>query len=103
MTLGSLLVALLIPSGIAVWLSGHRDSCSRFLAGDRSRPSTQMVAVGAQTMEVPCTEWIPRQPIAVQLLCLVELVAVLVLGIHVAGDVRDWMQMRPGSGRGRER
>ncbi len=88
-TLWSLLVVLLLPSGLAVWMSGHPDSCSRFLAGDRSRPSTQMVAIGTEMVAVPCTQWLPRQSMWIQLLCLMELVAVMVFAIHLAGDWRD--------------
>ena len=94
MTLGSLLVALLIPSGMAVWWGGHRDSCSRFLAGDKSRPPTQMVAVGSQMMEVPCEQWLPRQPAAVQMWWLMEGLAVMVFAIHAVGDVRDRLRAR---------
>ena len=93
-TLWSLLVALLIPSGMAVWLSGHRDSCARFLAGDRSLPPTQMVAAGTQMVEVPCTVWLPRQPMWIQILCLVELVVVMVFALHLVGDWRDRRRRR---------
>ena len=86
----SLLMALLIPSGMAVWLSGHPDSCSRFLAGDRSRPPSQMVAAGTQMVEVPCTVWLPRQSMWIQLLCLAELVVVMVFAwCMLVGDWRD--------------
>ena len=93
MTLGSLLVALLIPSGMAMWLSGHRDNCSRYLAGDRSLPPTQMVAAGSQVVEVPCQEWLPRQSMWIQMLCLVELVVVIVFVLHLVGDLRDWKRV----------
>ncbi len=93
-TLGALLLALLIPSGIAFWRGGHPDSCSRFLAGDRSRPPTQRVEVGTEVMEVPCEQWLPRQPGAIQLLSLVELLTVLVFAIHAVGDVRDSIERR---------
>ncbi len=93
-TLGSLLLALLIPSGMAVWLSGHRDSCARFLAGDRSLPPSQMVAAGTQMVEVPCTEWLPRQSMWIQILCLVELVVVMVFVLHAVGDWRERRRMR---------
>jgi len=93
-TMVSLFLALLIPSGMSLWFSGHRDSCSRYLAGDRTRPPTQMVEMGSQMVEVPCEQWAPRQPMEVQLLCLAELLVVLVFVIHAAGDIREWMQVR---------
>ncbi len=94
MTLGSLLLALLIPSGISVWLSGHPDGCARFLAGDRTLPPTQRVEVGSEVLEIPCDQWLPRQPIGVQAWCLLELLAVLVFALHAFGDVRDSMERR---------
>ncbi len=94
MTLGSLLLALLIPSGISVWLSGHRDNCSRFLAGDRTLPPTQTVDVGLERIEVRCTDWLPRQTVTIQLLCFAELLTVLVFALHAVGDVRESMERR---------
>ncbi len=100
MTLGSLLLALLIPSGMALWSSGHRDSCSRFLAGDTSRPRTQMVAIGSEMLEVPCEAWLPRQTMGVQIVSLLELLVLVVFAIHAVGDAREWMVWRRGrSGR----
>ena len=93
-TLWSALAVLLIPSGIALWKSGHRDSCSRYLAGDRSVPPTQMVAAGGQIVEVPCTEWLPRQSNWIQMFCLTELCAVMVFAVNAVGDWRDGRGMR---------
>ena len=90
LTLGLFLVALLLPSGLSMWLSGHRDACSRYLAGDRSLAPTQMVEVGADIVAIPCEEWTPRQRPAIQILCLVELVVVIVFAIHALGDLADW-------------
>lgn len=86
-TLGLFLLALVIPSGIALWSSGHRDSCSRYLAGDRSLPATQMIQAGDRAIEVPCEQWLVRQPLMVQVFCLLEGVVVFVMGVNLFGDV----------------
>lgn len=88
-TVWLLIVTLLIPSGIAVWSTGHRDSCSRFLAGDSSRPATVLVETAGRMVAVPCSEWLPRQPLTVQLLCLAEIVALLMLVLNGFGDLRE--------------
>ena len=96
-TLRLILVALLIPSGLAVWQTGHRDNCSRFLAGDASRPATTMVEAGGHMVEVPCSQWLPRQPLGVQLLCLAEGVLLLIVLINVFGDVIEAKKVRGGA------
>ena len=83
------MAALMIPLGIALWSAGHTDACSRFLAGDSTRPGSVMVETAGHMVEVPCSQWLPRQPQMVQRLCLVEAALVLVLGLNALGDVVD--------------
>jgi hypothetical protein len=96
------MAAVMIPLGIALWSTGRRDPCSRYQRGDTSEPATQLVETAGRAIAVPCSQWLPRQPQAVQLLCLVEGVVVLVLGLNLLGDVVD--RRKAGAlGRGRQR
>jgi hypothetical protein len=93
-TLFSLLLALLLAAGIALRNAWQKDECSRYLAGDRSAPATQTVLSGTRAIEVPCTDWIDRQPQTVLLLCLVDVALFVIFALNAAADVRAWMQRR---------
>lgn len=95
-TIWLLFVSVLIPSGIALWSTEHRDSCSRFLAGDNSRPASVLVETGGRMVAVPCSQWLPRQPLAVQLLCGIEIVVILMLALNGFGDFRDSRAIQVG-------
>jgi len=93
-TLFSLLLGLLLASGIRLWAVGHRDDCDRYMAGETKLPASQWVVSGTRTIEVPCNDWVLRQPMAVQLLCLADLVLIVVFVLHGLGDARRWFERR---------
>jgi hypothetical protein len=93
-TLFSLLLGLMLAAGIWRWTDGHKDDCSRFLAGDKSAPASEWVVSGTRTIEVPCNDWTMRQPMRVQVLCLLDLVVVVVFVMSALSDARDQFALR---------
>ena len=98
-TIFTFVVMLLIPLGLRAWTATHIDNCERVIAPGRTLPTSVYVESGTRTVEVPCSEWLPRQPLWVQLLCLVELAIAMVFLLSVW---RDRMQ-RKGRNVGRRR
>jgi hypothetical protein len=90
----TLMLALVLGSGIAMWVAWHPDSCSRYLRGEPTLPSTQEVEMGGRTVYVPCEQWYPRQTMAMQTACLVEFALIGVLVVFAAGDGVDWWRRR---------
>ena len=100
-TLFSFLLALLLASGIRLWSVEQRDECARFLAGDKSYPASQVVVEGTRTVIVPCKQWLPRQPLAVQVLCLVDLLLAALFAMNALADAREGLarwRRRRGTG-----
>ena len=97
-TLGSFMLALLLTAGIYLWSAEHGDDCARYMAGDTSLPSSEMVDVGGHQVEVQCGQWLLRQSVAVQILCLVDLVVVIVFTLNAVGNFLEWKRMK-GVGR----
>ena len=93
-TLFSFLLALLLATWIRLWTVGQRDECARFLAGDKSYPASQVVVEGTRTVVVPCKQWLPRQPVAVQVLCLVDLLLTVLFAMNALADARDGLARR---------
>ena len=93
-TLFSLLLGLMLATGIRYWSDGLRDNCARYMAGDKSLPASEWVVSGTRTIEVPCSDWIMRQPMRVQLLCLLDLVLAVVFVLNALADLRDWLEIR---------
>jgi hypothetical protein len=93
-TLFSLLLALLLWAGIALRNARQKDECTRYLAGDSSAPATQTVVTGTRVIEVPCTDWMDRQPQSVLLLCLIDVLLLVMFALNAATDVRRWVQVR---------
>ena len=95
-TLFSLLFALLLATGIRLWSDSgaQRDACAPYLAGDKSAQSSEYVASGTRMIAVPCRDWIMRQPLRVQILCLLDLALALVFLLNALGDLRDWLHLR---------
>ena len=92
MTIFSLLLALLLATGIRRWYLGQRDDCRRYLAGDASFPSAQVVVSGNRTIVVPCDQWWMRQPTIVQMLCLLDLLLAVVFVVNALQDARAWFE-----------
>ena len=93
-TLFSLLLGLMLAMGIWQWASAHKDECSRYLAGDKTAASSEWVVSGTRIIEVPCSDWTMRQPLRVQVLCLLDLVVFALFAVNALADVRDQSEMR---------
>jgi hypothetical protein len=100
-TIFSLLLALLLTTGIRRWYLGRRDDCARYLAGDTSLPSAQVVVSGTRTIVVPCDQWWLRQPTIVQMLCLLDLLLAAVFVVNGLQDTRAWIERRRGNAQAR--
>ncbi len=87
-TVLSFLLAALVGLGILAWDQLKVDDCDR--AGSAGASMTVPVGTTGRKREqqvVPCSNWLPRQPRAVQAWCLVELSLVAVFGLSLAADV----------------
>jgi len=93
-TLYSMLTALLLTAGLYLWNANRWDDCQRYVAGDKSLPSSQIVESEGDSVEVPCEQWFPRQSPTILLLCLFDLVLIVVFVLNALSDVRDWRQDR---------
>jgi len=98
-TLFSLLLGLMLATGIMYWTGGLRDNCARYLAGDKTLPATEWVVSGTRTIEVSCDDWTMRQPMRIQILCLLDIVLAVLFVLNALIDLRNWLEMRR---RGRE-
>jgi hypothetical protein len=93
-TLFSLLLALMLGTGIRLWDAQQRDNCALYMAGDKSALASEMVMSGTRQIEVPCRDWIMRQPLLVQVLCLLDVLLAVVFLLNVLGDLQDWLRQR---------
>ncbi|MGA1981103.1 MAG: hypothetical protein ABSG84_01410 [Acidobacteriaceae bacterium] len=93
-TLFSLLLALLLGVGIRLWTEDQRDACTPYLAGDTKVPSSEWVMSGTRTIEVSCNDWIMRQPLRVQILCLVDVILAVLFLLNALSDLREWLEFR---------
>ena len=100
-TIFSLLLSLLLATGIRRWYLGQRDDCRRYLAGDTSFPAAQVVVSGTRTIVVPCDQWWLRQPVAVQMLCLLDLLLATVFAVTGLQDTRAWLERRHANAQAR--
>lgn len=95
-TLYSLLLCLLLGTGLRKWSMAHPDNCDRYLAGDKKLPPSEYVISGSRQIVVPCNQWLVRQPDWVQILCLVDLFLAGVFVMNAAGDVKSGIEKRWG-------
>jgi len=93
-TLFSFLLAMLLATGLLRWNAERRDACSEYQAGDRTAPASIYAVSGARAIVVPCNDWLARQPMTVQILCLVELVLMSMFVLNGLMDLRDWRKRR---------
>jgi hypothetical protein len=98
LTIFSLLLGLVLATGIRLWYIGQRDPCARYLAGDTKGQSSQAVVSGSRVIIVPCNNWPMRQPDWVQILCLLDLALGAIFAVNAAIDLRNWHQMRRHAG-----
>lgn len=93
-TLFSLLLGLLLASGIWMWTSGHPDQCARAAAPDGSMPASEYVVSGTRQIVVPCNDWFMRQPLSIQVLSLLELLLAVIFALNALLDLQGWQRMR---------
>jgi hypothetical protein len=93
-TLFSLLLALLLGVGIRQWTDGQRDACTPYLSGDAQAQKSEWVSSGTRQVEVRCTDWIARQPLRVQILCLLDVVLTVMFVLNALSDLRDRLERR---------
>lgn len=93
-TLFSLLLALLLGVGIRLWTDGQRDACTPYLSGDTKAQKSEWVISGTRQIEVPCTDWFTRQPVRVQILCMLDVVLAVLFLLNALSDLRDWLELR---------
>lgn len=93
-TIFSLLLGLMLAMGLWLRNTQQTDNCSRYMAGDKSLPASEYVVTGSRTVVVPCSDWLARQPVWVQVLCLVELALGVVFVLNALLDLRNLLEMR---------
>jgi hypothetical protein len=93
-TIFSLLLALIIVVVLRAWLIDHRDNCDRYMAGDRTVPPSEYIESGTRTVEVPCNEWLLRQPAWVQGVCLLDLTVLVVFALSGWQDAARRYRLR---------
>jgi hypothetical protein len=95
-TIFSLVLALLIFGGIRARVAEHRDNCDRYMAGDRTVPASEYVEEGTRTVEVPCNAWLQRQPLWMQLVCMLDFAVIVVFVLNAVADILRWRRARRG-------
>jgi hypothetical protein len=93
-TIYSLLLAMMLGLGIRMWAAEQRDDCQLYLSGKKAAPASVLVVSGSRQIEVSCNDWIMRQSMKVQLLCLIDLVICVIFFFNALSDLQQWAQMR---------
>jgi hypothetical protein len=57
-------------------------------------PKSEWVISGTRQIEVPCSDWSMRQPLAVQVFCLLDLLLAVVFLLNALLDLQGWLRMR---------
>ncbi len=84
-TIFAFLLMLLVTAALFAWNNSKRDECD--LAGP-SRAMTQVPVgqSGKKVLLVNCSEWLPRQPAAVQAWCFADVALGVVFAMSLLGD-----------------
>jgi hypothetical protein len=93
-TLFSLLLGLMLGVGLRLWSIEQKDPCAAYLAGDLKAPASQWVTSGTEVIAVPCNNWLARQPMRVQVLCLLDAVLAAMFVLNALADLRRWLEKR---------
>jgi hypothetical protein len=93
-TIFSLLLALMLAMGLWMRDMQQTDNCSRYMAGDKMLPASEYVVSGSRMVEVPCSDWLSRQPVPVQVLCLLDGVLGVVFVLNALSDLTGWLASR---------
>ena len=97
-TLVSLLLAVMLAIGIHLWTMQQRDACSPYLSGDTKAPQSEWVMEGSREVEVSCRNWIERQSLTVQILCMLDGVIVILFLVNALSDLKEWLEARQRMG-----
>jgi hypothetical protein len=93
-TIFSLLLALMLGTGIRLWDAQQKDTCSLYMAGDKTQPPSELVVSGSREIEVPCSNWFLRHSLRVQVLCLLELLLAMIFAFNASADLKGWLEIR---------
>ncbi len=93
-TLFSLLLGLMLGAGLLLWSVAQRDACTPYLLGEKPAQTSEYVESGTRTIEVPCNDWFMRQPLRVQVLCMLDLALAVVFVLNALSDLREWLESR---------
>ena len=85
-TIFALLLALLVGGGLFAWKLNQRDDCDRLASDKRTTQTSVLVDAGTRSVMMPCSVWIPRQPLKVQLWCLADLALAVVFAVSFCAD-----------------
>jgi hypothetical protein len=93
-TLFSLLLGLMLGAGLRLWSAAQQDACTPYLSGERPAQASEYVESGTRMIEVPCNDWFMRQPLRVQVLCLLDMALGVVFLLNALSDLQGWLQRR---------
>ena len=85
-TIVSLMLALLLGTGIKAYTLRHIGPCDAYLAHQPNAPETVIVDPQGHATEVPCSNWVLRQPRGVQIAAFFDMALLVVFGISAAAD-----------------
>ena len=98
LTIFSLLLGLMLGLGIYTYSQGQQDRCNTYPTGG-VQPRSEFVITGERQIEVPCSEWFLRQPLAVQILFVVDFLLGFVFAVNALADINGWLRWRRGKAR----
>ena len=93
-TLFSLLLALLLGTGIRLRDMQQHDACTSYLAGDQTAQRSEWVMSGTRQILVPCNDWFIRQPLPMQLLFILDVVLAVLFLLNALFDLRRGLAAR---------
>jgi hypothetical protein len=93
LTLFSLLLGLMLGLGIYMHSQSEQDRCNTSPAGG-TQPKSEYVITGERQVEVPCSEWFLRQPLAIQILFVADILLGFVFAINALADLDRWLRWR---------
>jgi phosphatidylglycerophosphate synthase len=64
------------------------------MAADGRMPASEYVVSGTRQIEVPCSDWFMRQPLRVQVLCLLDLALAVLFVLSALSDLREGLAAR---------
>jgi len=92
-TIFSLLLGLMLGLGTFMRVKGEQDRCNTYPAGGIP-PKTEYVVSGTREVEISCDDWWMRQPMTVQILCIMDVGLGMIFAVNALQDTRNWIQRR---------